>query len=377
MTALRDLVVEPLTAAFLDVGVFVAPLLLAFGWLQWRTGGRLVAFLAGHRRLGPLIGAGLGVMPGCGGAIVIMPLYLRGSVSFGAAVAALVATMGDSSFVLIAADPVLAVGVHGLLFAAGGVVGSVVDALGVAPAPAGATRVRPPVTAGAHPHGEPVVAGVGAAVAPTVPCGPARLLLSAFWTLVVVGLAIAVPLAAGFTDGPTLATLAGGIDLRLLVGAAGGVCALGLLAVGRWNRSSGSGTGAQRILADSARESAFVLLWVAVAFAVTAAVVGATGLSVLNGESQAGLLRGSAGLVAVLVGALVGLVPGCGPQLVLTGLYVQGALPFSVLVANALSQDGDALIPLLAGHRRAALLATAITTLPGILVGVAFWAVGR
>jgi hypothetical protein len=85
---------------------------------------------------------------------------------------------------------------------------------------------------------------------------------------------------------------------------------------------------------------------------------------------------GRAGLAAVFVAALIGLLPGCGPQIVLTGLYVSGVLPFSVLIANALSQDGDALFPLLAGHRRAAGLATVITTVPGVVAGILFWSLG-
>jgi hypothetical protein len=51
------------------------------------------------------MGALLGVTPGCGGTILLMPLYVRGSISFGAVVAALIATTGDSSFLMIATIP--------------------------------------------------------------------------------------------------------------------------------------------------------------------------------------------------------------------------------------------------------------------------------
>jgi hypothetical protein len=83
------------------------------------------------------------------------------------------------------------------------------------------------------------------------------------------------------------------------------------------------------------------------------------------------------GLIGVVVGAALGLIPGCGPQLVLTGLYAQGALPLSVLVANALSQDGDALFPLLASDRRSAAIGTAISALPGLVVGGILVAFGQ
>lgn len=77
------------------------------------------------------------------------------------------------------------------------------------------------------------------------------------------------------------------------------------------------------------------------------------------------------GLVGVLVGAGIGLIPGCAVQIVFTGLYVSGGLPLPTLVANAISQDGDALIPLAALRRHSAALATVVTTVPAAAVGAA------
>ena len=45
-------------------------------------------------------------------------------------------------------------------------------------------------------------------------------------------------------------------------------------------------------------------------------------------------------------------------------------MPLAALVANAISQDGDALFALLAVDRVAAVVATVYTVLPGIAVGV-------
>lgn len=71
------------------------------------------------------------------------------------------------------------------------------------------------------------------------------------------------------------------------------------------------------------------------------------------------------------MGAGIGLVPGCAVQVVLTGLYATGVVPLATLAANALSQDGDALFPLIVMDRRAAVVATALTTVPGVVVGTA------
>ncbi|CAA9355339.1 MAG: Predicted manganese transporter, 11 TMS [uncultured Nocardioidaceae bacterium] len=69
------------------------------------------------------------------------------------------------------------------------------------------------------------------------------------------------------------------------------------------------------------------------------------------------------------MGATVGLIPGCGVQIVFAGIFLAGGMPLPTLVANSISQDGDALLPLLALEHRSALLATVLTTIPAILVG--------
>jgi hypothetical protein len=74
-----------------------------------------------------------------------------------------------------------------------------------------------------------------------------------------------------------------------------------------------------------------------------------------------------------MVGLLVGFVPGCGPQIVVTSLYLAGAIPFSAQLANAISNDGDALFPALALAPRAAILATAYSALPALLIGYGWY----
>jgi hypothetical protein len=374
----EELVLGPAAAAFLEVGAFVAFALAGFELLRWRLGDRLPAWLEAHRHRGPLAGAALGAFPGCGGAIVVMPLYLRGQVSFGTVVAALTATMGDSSFVLLAVDPALAVVFHLGLMVVGAATGVLVDRLGIAPhgAPAATTTGGDEV---AGPGVTALVTGpstVGAAAAPTgltgrptirdVPWG-----LLGFWSLTAAALVVAVPTVLQLVE-PERLDLAG-IPTATVLGLAGAVVCLGLTVA---DRGGGhlehvrppSGLGPRAVLVDAARETARVTTWVVVAFVGYEVLVATTGLDV-------GALP-SIGLLGVAAGALLGLIPGCGPQLVLTGLYAQGALPLSVLAANALSQDGDALIPLLASDRRSAVVASIVTVVPGLLIGWLLLALG-
>lgn len=346
---MTELLVRPLADAFMQVGVYVAVLAAAFGWLRWRYGERVTGGLDRHRRLGPLAGALLGVSPGCGGAIILMPLYARGRVSFGTVVAALAATMGDSSWVVIAADPGFALGIHALLFAVGLVTGYLVDALGIAPA-AGARVARP---------------GGGA---PPALAGRTRVMSTAFWGLTTPAFLISVPVVFQAVDADALAAVVGGWDPYLVLGVVGTLTAAAIFAGGRGRFADDDlDTATRRSLPDvlrhTAHEASFVTVWVAVAYLAWAVLSAGTGF---DGSQVA-----FAGALGVVVGAVVGLVPGCAVQIVFTGLYVAGGLPLPTLVANAISQDGDALIPLAALRRRSALVATLITTVPALLVGFA------
>ena len=92
-----------------------------------------------NKEIQPLIGATMGLTPGCGGAIIVMPMYTRGYVTYGTVIATLIATLGDAAFVLIGAvfrdvsflAPVIAV--HLTSFTVAVIWGFAVDRMGVTP----------------------------------------------------------------------------------------------------------------------------------------------------------------------------------------------------------------------------------------------------
>ena len=142
MASARDVVEIIITSmrdAFLAVTVFVAAMVLLFSWLQYVTSGRFVEYIREKKKLQPVIGALMGLTPGCGGAIVMMPMYARGYVTYGTVVATLIATLGDSAFVLIGAAvtdsnfiaPLIAV--HAISFFVGVTWGYLVDFVEITP----------------------------------------------------------------------------------------------------------------------------------------------------------------------------------------------------------------------------------------------------
>ncbi|MDF9716107.1 putative manganese transporter [Nocardioides sp. ChNu-99] len=373
---MTELLWRPMADAFLGVGVFVALLVAPFGWARLRWGHRIDDVLRRRRGLAPLAGAALTMPPGCGGAILVVSLHGRGAVSYGTAVAALVATMGDASWVLLAADPLLMVQIKALMLVVGAVTGYVVDALGLDPradapraaAPAvpvlvGAAAVAPP-TGPAAPTGRPgpLPGPVPGTAVPAVSLADAsRAPVAVLWLLLVVGAALSIPATFRLLDPAALGPALGGVDPSLVVGCAGTLAALCYLLAGRGKQCPAGPSDMAGVLRAGAHDVAVVTSWVALAF------VGWSLLSATTGFSPADLPL--VGFVGVLVAALVGLVPGCALQIVFCGLFAAGGMPVSTFVANALSQDGDALIPMLALQPRSAVVAAAVTTVPALLVG--------
>ncbi|WP_165865794.1 putative manganese transporter [Vallicoccus soli] len=364
-----DLVLLPLADSFHEVGLPVLVLVALFGWARLRHGDRLTEWLLRHARLGPAVGAVLGAVPGCGAEIVLVTLLLRRAVSYGTVVAAVVATMGDSAWVLIAADPVLALQVHSVLLVAGVLTGYAVDAARYVPTLPGDPEPAPPI---------PVGAALGRTLSPALGAAPARPALrlsalsvdelgapvAALWLLVPAGLVVGLPVVMAQADLSPLTRALGGVDPYLVTGVAGTLAALWVLVAGRGGErcpDAHAPVDLSGVLRGAAREAALVTACVAVATTGWSLLVAATGFDAAD--------LALVGLVGVGVGALVGLVPGCALQIVFTGLFVSGAVPLSTLLANAVSQDGDALFPMLARAPRAAMATSALTTLPALAVG--------
>ena len=68
-----------------------------------------------------------------------------------------------------------------------------------------------------------------------------------------------------------------------------------------------------------------------------------------------------------MIAILFGLLPGCGPQILVTTSYLNGFIPLSAEIGNAISNDGDALFPAIALAPKAAIIATLYSTIPAII----------
>lgn len=337
----RELTLGSLSEAYFQVSIFVAATLLGLLYFERIKRAQLADILERHRHFQVPIAAFLGAVPGCGGAIIAVTQYVRGSMSFGGVVAVLTATMGDAAFLLLAKKPDIALLVYGLCFSSGITFGYLVDAIH------GRDFMRIKVDYSLDED--------------DIEENP---LLSPFyrlWMLLFVpGAVLGILLA--FQVDIAAATAIAGVEWADNFGAA-----CGLMAIIMWAFNPLSDIrmciSEKRSLPHRVADTTnFITFWVLCGF------VGYALLESTFGFNLAALFDTWVYLVPLLA-VLVGFIPGCGPQIVVTTLYLNGIVPLSAQLANAISNDGDALFPAVAVAPRAALVATLYTAVPGLVIG--------
>ena len=379
-----EIVVVSMRDAFLAVTVFVAAMVFLFSWLQYATSGRFVEYIRSKKKLQPVIGALMGLTPGCGGAIVMMPMYARGYVTYGTVLATLIATLGDSAFVLIGAAitdssfvaPLLAV--HAISFVAGVSWGYLVDMTGTTPhQPLGRFG---PTFGQAKPDEETVNESPLDDLSREEPGGLGYKILHQgyliWWTVTLIGLVFAILLLVWSGQDPDYSlelsfnptTMDGFITWIGLIGTS--LSIILYFAQKNWFGDDTEATIGDKLhsmretMIHSASETAFVTFWVMIAY-----LAFEFGM-LFSGISEQDMSNYGDGLIAVLAASFIGLIPGCGPQIIAITAYTKDIISFPALAANAISQDGDALFPLLVRHKAASLWATIHTTIPAIIAGV-------
>jgi len=328
----RELMVD----AYVQVSAFVAATLLLFYGSERVFRFNIGEALSKARGAQVPLAALMGATPGCGGAVVVVAAYSSGHVSFGAVVATLTATMGDAAFLLIATRPDVAAVVLPLSFTVGILSGWIIDTARLAP-----------MTSGTVDAGH---------IVPRI--GRLRARDLAFLAVAVPGLIIGVTQLTGAEIGAVF----GEIPVAV-VGLTGTAIGIAIWATSQLTAMTNS---ADPPVTRMAEETAFISVW------VIGAYLAYDYLAAYGGLDLEAMFATVTPLLP-LIGVVIGFVPGCGPQVLVTTLYINGLIPFSALLGNAISNDGDALFPAIAINPRAAVLATAYSAVPAMIMAYGFF----
>ena len=381
-----EVIILSMRDAFLAVTVFVAAMVFLFSWLQYATSGKFVDYIKRNKKFQPVIGALMGLTPGCGGAIVVMPMFARGYVTYGTVVATLIATLGDAAFVLIGAAitdssfiaPVIAV--HVISFIVGITWGYLIDLTGTTPRTPFGRFGKSKVGSFEEEIEEDNIESTIASMPRETPDGIGYKILhqgyTVWWIVTLIGLVFAVLLLVWAGQDPDYElklslnplTLDGFITWIGLLGTTFSVILY--IAQKNWFADDTEATIGDKLhsmretMVHSASETAFVTFWVMIAYLVFEFSM------LLSGIGEDDMAKYGDGIFAVLVASTIGLIPGCGPQIIAITAYTKDMISFPALTANAISQDGDALFPLLVRHKSASLWATIHTTIPAVITGM-------
>jgi len=336
---LGDIIFASVAEAYIQVSTFVAATLLIVFSIEKFLNVDVTAALRRDTFWQVPVAAAHGALPGCGGAIIVVTQYVTGRLSFGSVVAVLTATMGDAAFLLIAQEPLTGLAIAALGFVVGTLSGWIINII----------------------HGSDFLRGGIAKEFEHNEDSSTRWIDYLWLVLMIPGIVLAVLVA---TQVDADAFLANPLFDRpaTLLGVIGGVLALSMRLAPRFGflgdkAFSRNSTIVRRTIADTN----FVTTWVVAAFLLFELSVYFFGLDLKN------LFTGMA-LYTPLMAVIVGFIPGCGPQVLVTTMYLSGIIPLSALLGNAISNDGDALFPAIAIAPRVAIVATLYSALPALLV---------
>ena len=274
----------------------------------------------------------LGALPGCGGAVVVITAFARGNITLGAMVAALIGTMGDAAFLLLAKEPTTYFKIILISMFAAIICGWLVDRF----------------------HRGELYSTEVKFLGHTI-IGRLRNRDKSYMILAVPGLILGSMQLMQID----LYDLGSFVFVLGLGGAA--------LSVGVWSISPVNAVTMHNDhpFTRATEETSFVTAWVIAAYLAYEYAYAFLGLD-LAGLAEA------AWIFIPLLAILIGFVPGCGPQILVTTLYLNGIIPFAALIGNAISNDGDALFPAIALTPRMAVVATLYSAIPALIISYIF-----
>lgn len=330
MHALPAVIAEALT-----ILGFMYFILIFIEFVNYRLQGKLIHIFSKNNFWVNLLLPGLGLLPGCFGSFAAVSMFTHGAINFGGLTGVMVATIGDEFFVLLHQAPATAPGLLIFLVAL-----AVLTSLALNHRILGFLGLNKQKICGelqhTHTHTHPQPTNANKARWQLALLIPALLLVA--WGLHQLGHGHMHHGHHGDSQFIILALLG----------------ALAMAALLATPPSMAQKMRTHVVIGHLPR----IFIWTLGALLV---------LELIHIEGHQWLTK--MGLPMLFgVALLIGLIPQSGPHIVFILLFAQGAVPFSVLLANSIVQDGHGLLPLLARSRRAFFMVKLVKVVLALLV---------
>lgn len=368
--ALVQVLFDSLRGAVLVTGLVVVMMMIIESF-NVESEGRLFRGLRRSRFAQVVLSALLGAVPGCVGGFAVVSMYTHRMLGFGALLAMMIATVGDESFMMLAMFPAKAAALSAGLFVLAVVVGLLVDSFSPKPLP---TRLEDSFElhsdecghhhghdrededhrhsgrhSGGHHSGRHLVRHHSGRH-----LGRHRVFM-ALGVVLFVGILLAGLLEEEpeVTAGSDALSVFNEEWIFWIFGALSLVVLAALVF-------------ASDHFVEEHLWSHIVKRHLPTTFAWTFGVLLAIGV-LFHFVDLSSWVNDNTPLM-ILLAVLVGLVPQSGPHLVFVTLFASGVIPFPVLLANSIVQDGHASLPLLADSKSSFVKAKAIKVVLALAV---------
>ena len=338
-----NIVRASLVDAYLQVSVFVGFTLFVFLGIDYLTKFNIDSFLKKSEKIHVPISSFLGALPGCGGAIIVVTQYIQGKLSFGSLVAVLTATMGDAAFLLLSKEPIRGLQIFIITSIAGIISGYIIDFI--------------------H-HKKYLLEKNKLSVEFEKIKTTFVSKFNIFWLTVFVP-GFIIGLLTAFQVNLEKFSFVSNFNLIVTIGSIGAILSIFMWSLNPLSDFQCSTEKSRSLFSRVIDTTNFVTTWVICGFLFYELFIFFTGI---NLKILFDIWLPFVPLMAIIFG----FVPGCGPQIVVTTFYLNGFIPFSAEIGNAISNDGDALFPAIAIAPKAAIIANIYSAIPAIIVSYSY-----
>lgn len=333
------ILIEVLRHAILITG-FVFVMMLIIEYINVQTKGLWQNNLAESKWKQYFLAAFLGAIPGCLGAFTAVTLFSHRIISFGAVVTAMIATSGDEAFIMLAMFPQKAILIMAIIFVIGIIAGFITDKF-VSP-----KHFETKFSGNELPFHEEEKCD----------CLPHNNLLSNFQTSSIPRILMIIIITMFL-----LGTVSGEIGpqvwnwVRITIMLTSLIALLIVITV------------PEHFLEEHLWEH-IVVVHIPKIFFWTFGTLLAVHIMLEYFDINTWVASNM--FIVLAIALLVGIIPESGPHLVFVTLFASGTIPFSILLASSIVQDGHGMIPMLADSKRGFFSVKAINLIVGAIVGV-------
>lgn len=393
--------------SWINVMVWVAVSLLFFEGLNFFTRDKFIRWIERSKKTQPFLAAMLGIIPGCGASLFLVPLYNKRQITFGTLTATFISTMGDASFIILTGDPMSFLIITLFTCVIAIIVGYAIDLSGLGKKIEKKSDEDMVLKEEIKLKKISIQKNITEKEKKFLPdwYHPTEtyFIMPLFWLLILMAFpnSIMVLSIPGLTDDKAPPPPHGVEVYNEIMTWMSLVAVILFISwyilrkimlsyyIHRDDRvhvddihyGGMHKTDFVHILKDTTTNSLFMLIWIFIGtymFDLTSSIadnVSDWENNPLNKKHDSWLIWWISSnkdfqIVMVIIGCIVGLLPGCGPQIVFARVFLGGAANSAALTANTISQDGDASFPLLAVDKRGFIIIKIINFIPAIIIGL-------